>query len=659
MTPLPPSSPIVPTPPSNGACARNATTWHTLRATLRSVTFGRPHLAVVGAGLAAFALSWLAAFQLRFEFEVTPHYHDFMLQTVAFVVLIKLVAFAAAGTFDILWAYFSLRDALKIGRATLIATGAIAVADTFLVTWIQIPRSVLLLDGLLTFLAIAGLFGALRWARESLLQRAGSSLPAEPIFVVGAGDAGEGLLRELQRPGAPVRVVGFLDDDPAKHRQLIHGAPVLGAVSDARPCAHHYGVRKAFIAIPSADGPTLRKIVRPLLDAGLSVRVLPPAAALSSSGNFVPQLREVAIEDLLRREPVKLDTEGISAFIRGKRILVTGAAGSIGSELCRQILAFGPSRLIALDNAESPLHSLILEFAGAGSDAFRPELADVTDSGHIDAIFAEHRPQAVFHAAAYKHVPMMEAHPREAVRVNLTGTRIVSEAARASGTEAFVLISTDKAVNPENVMGTTKRIAERLVLGECTGAGGRRLAVRFGNVLGSNGSVLPLFRAQIAKGGPLTITHPEMRRYFMTIPEAVQLVLQAAVIGIGGETFMLDMGEPVKISDLAEDLIRLSGLVPGVDVKIEFTGMRPGEKLFEELAFDTEKVGKTIHPKIWYVKSETQSNLDVVVLDQLERSVHDASPERNIRSLLQDLVPQFRSSHRKVQVSAGSTAAAL
>ncbi|MBI3857803.1 MAG: polysaccharide biosynthesis protein [Planctomycetes bacterium] len=606
---------------------------------------GRSHLLVVAAALAVFAVSYLLSFLLRFDFTLPPQYPwPFLLALLPFVLGAKLVVFTLAGVFRILWAYVGIRDLFRILHATVIALIVVAAGNYLLLRGTQIPRTVLVLDGMLTFLGVGGLYALLRHSREASVIGRARGLPAEPIFLVGAGNAAEALLREIQRnPDTGVRVAGILDDAPAKKGRVLRGVKVLGAIDRAREFALEQGVRKAYIAIPSAGGSAQRRIVNVLLQAGLSVKILPPVGRLAIASGFLPQLREISVEDLLRRDPVKLDTEAISAFVRGKKVLVTGAAGSIGSELCRQLLEFHPSVLVALDCAETPLHTLLLELrARSGDVKIVPELADVTDRARLRSAFQAHRPEVVFHAAAFKHVPLLEDHPREAVRVNVGGTRVVSEEARDAGARAFVLISSDKAVNPSSVMGTTKRIAE-MVVGRLNESGATRyVAVRFGNVLGSNGSVLPIFKEQLARGGPITVTHPEMKRYFMTIPEAVQLVLQAAVLGKGGEVFVLDMGEPVKIVDLAKDLIRLSGLVPDVDVRIEFTGIRPGEKLFEELRLDHEIAEKTPHPQIFLLRGDQRGRLEEAALGELEKLCINGATRSEIVPRLKQIVPDFR-----------------
>jgi len=605
---------------------------------------GRSHLLVVAGAMAVFAASYLLAFLLRFDFDLPPQYPwVYVLGLLPFLLGVKLVAFTASGVFRVMWAYVGIRDLFRILQASGLASVAVAAGSFAFLRPVGIPRTVLILDAVFTFLGVGGLFALLRHAREAGAAGRGRGLPAEPIFLVGAGNAGEALLREIQRnPDTGVRVAGILDDAPEKKGRVLRGVKVLGPVEGARDHALARGVRKAYVAMPSLGGSVQRRVVNHLLQAGLAVKILPPVGKLAIASGYLPQLREISVEDLLRRDPLRLDTEAIRAFARGKVVLVTGAAGSIGSELCRQLLEFGPKALVALDCAETPLHALMLELRSRSGDVrIAPELADVTDRARVRAAFGSHRPEVVFHAAAYKHVPLLEEHPREAVRVNVGGGRVVMEEAREAGAGAFVLISSDKAVNPSSVMGSTKRIAEMLAGGMNASGPTRFVAVRFGNVLGSNGSVLPVFREQLSRGGPLTVTHPEMRRYFMTIPEAVQLVLQAAVLGKGGEVFVLDMGEPVRIVDLAEDMIRLAGLVPGVDIKIEFTGVRPGEKLFEELKLDGETVEKTPHPQIFLLRAGKRGELAASDLSDLERLCENGASRAEIVPRLKSIVPDY------------------
>jgi FlaA1/EpsC-like NDP-sugar epimerase len=472
------------------------------------------------------------------------------------------------------------------------------------------------LDAVLTFLGTAGVLVASRAVREARRRGEQGRAPRDRVLIAGAGDAGDLLLRELQwKFGRTHEVVGFLDDSPEKVGASLRGVPVLGRTTDLEPLARRLGVGQVLVAIPSAGGGLLRRVSAAAAPLGIRVQLLPAVGQLIGRSALFPQLRRVSIEDLLRRSAVVDEAARIADFLRAKTILVTGAAGSIGSQLCRQILAHDPARLVVVDWAETPLHDLLLELRrGAGESRIVSEMGDVTDAARVRQIFADYRPDAVFHAAALKHVPMCEAHAREAIRVNVGGTRLMAEAAIASGARHFVLISTDKAVNPSSVMGATKRVAEILLQKLGPRAGDTQfVAVRFGNVLGSNGSVIPLFRRQLAEGGPLTVTHPEMRRYFMAISEAVGLVLHAACLGRGGDLFELDMGEPIRIVDLAEDLIRLSGLEPGKDVRIEFTGMRPGEKLFEELYFSAEKVVPTSHPRIFCLRTEQVADQEAAV----------------------------------------------
>jgi FlaA1/EpsC-like NDP-sugar epimerase len=584
------------------------------------ITVGRPHLLVGVAVLAVAAASWLGSFMLRFEFRIPPWWSAPLTRSLPTVLVIQALCFYVHGVFRIMWPYVGIRDAIVILRGVIYSTAILLGLNIVAPGPGLAPMSVILLDGIVTYLAVVGLFVLLRFTREARLRTKPGSV--RRVFILGAGDSGDSLLREIERvPGHAMIVDGFIDDDPNKRGAHLRGVRVLGGTRDLPALAARRSVREVLVALPGTDAGRLREIIGPILTAGLEVRVLPALNRLSTTTELLPQLKEVAIEDLLRREAIKLDQAGIHSFLGGKSVLVTGAAGSIGSELCRQILKYAPAKLVTLDWAETPLADLMLELrVGANAGRIHPELGDVTDFVRIREVFAKHAPDVVFHAAALKHVPVCEDHPREAIRVNVGGTQTVARAAVCSGTGTFVLISTDKAVNPSSVMGSTKRAAELVTQGlQSEGGPTRFAAVRFGNVLGSNGSVLRIFKNQLAKGGPLTVTHPEMRRYFMTIPEAVTLVLQAAYQGVGGEVFELDMGEPVKIVDLAEDFIRLSGLTPGVDIKVEFTGMRPGEKLFEELYLHSETVEPTAHPKVFKLKKPDRPELDPAVKLCLQR----------------------------------------
>ena len=588
----------------------------------RWMTWGRPHLVVVFLTLGILSASWFLAFLLRFEFKIPARQTDYMAWTHPFMLLVLCLSLYANGVFRILRPYIAVRDVLVVLRGTACGTAALLVMNAVLLPKGSVPQSVVLLHGILTHVGVCGFFLAIRLFREARRRpERGQPLPTR-VLIVGAGDSGDALLREIERATPPpARVVGFIDDDMEKRGGLLRGIPVLGGVGDLIQIARKQSILQVLVALPSVGGDLLREIVSPLLEAGFKVKVLPSRIGLSTTRPLLPQLKAVAIEDLLRRAPVQLDVERFEEYLRGKCVLVTGAAGSIGMELCRQVLHYNPSRLVALDCAETPLHDLMLEIGnGHHPGIVFPEMGDVTDPARILTLFTKHAPDVVFHAAALKHVPVCEDHPREAVRVNIGGTKIVARQAMRSEVDLFILISTDKAVNPSSVMGATKRAAE-ILLQSLSAEGGptRFAAVRFGNVLGSNGSVLRVFKSQLEKGGPLTVTHPDMRRYFMTIPEAVALVLQAAFQAEGGEIFELDMGSPVRILDLADDFIRLSGLKPGRDIDIEFTGIRPGEKLFEELYLHSETVVPTSHPKVFCLKRSERGEPDPAVRLCLDR----------------------------------------
>ena len=597
----------------------------------KTITGGRLHLLTVALVIVGICSAWFIAFLLRFEFTF-GNYGQFASSSVPFVLIIKLLVFYSTGVFRIVPAYLGLRDLVRLFAASMFASGLVATSNLCFLREFLIPRSVLLLDGLLSFVLVSSLFALLRTIRERSRAPAASFM-LEPVLIIGAGDAGEGLLRDLQRSAsASMRVVAFVDDAREKRGQIIRGIPVEGPIDRIPELAHKFNTKKAIIAIPSADGGTMRRIAEILTQSGLTIRVLPPIARQLAGHFHISHLRSISIDDLLRRAPVTLDDAAIRAFLQDRRVLVTGAAGSIGSELCRQIADYHPSRLLAVDSSETPLNDLILELRDRGiGNLLQPELADITHTTRIEGIFRNSRPEVVFHAAALKHVPMCEAYPLEALRVNLVGTRNVAELASEYRTKAFVMISTDKAVNPTSIMGASKRLAELLVQGMNNKKDTRFTSVRFGNVLGSNGSVVPIFRRQIAQGGPITVTHPDMTRFFMTIPEAVQLVLEATVVSTSVDILMLQMGRPIRIVDLAEDLIRLSGLVPNVDIKIEFTGIRAGEKLHEQLQLDNEASVPTSHPQVFGLRPLEPVDFES---SSIERLLLLASAETNNVQLL-------------------------
>jgi FlaA1/EpsC-like NDP-sugar epimerase len=601
------------------------------------------------------ALSWVLAFLLQFDFTVPRGAASFMIRALPLVLLLKAIVLWMAGVFRIVWAYVGIADLFTLLRAAIVMGGSSYGVCAALAPEGGLPRTIAVLDGGLTMIGISGLLISLRAFREARRSRKQGAAPRERVVIVGAGDAGEILLRELQwKFSATHEVVGFVDDAPGKQGLRLRGVPVLGPTGRIREIAARREAGRVMVAVPRAGGDFIRKIISAVSPCGIRVQVLPGIGQLIGRSALLPQLRNVSIDDLLRREAVDPEAGKVSAFLRGKVVLVTGAAGSIGSQICRQILCHEPARLVVVDWAETPLHELLLEIrSGSNEKIVFSEMGDVTDQVRMAQVFERHSPDIVFHAAALKHVPMCEAHVREAIRVNVGGTRTVAETALARGVQRFVLISTDKAVNPSSVMGATKRVAEILLRQlEARGGPTRFIAVRFGNVLGSNGSVLNLFRAQIARGGPLTVTHPDMRRYFMAIPEAVGLVLHAAVLGRGGDLFELDMGKPVRIVDLAEDLIRLSGLVPGKDIRIEFTGVRPGEKLFEELYFSAEKVHPTAHPRIFCLRAEGPLEKDGAVLlclNHLELFPRGADPV--LARLRDDLVEMAAPGRREGSVA--------
>jgi len=592
--------------------------------------------------LAITTLGYTVAFALRFDFAIPLRMARVLATTLPLVVACRLAAFWACGVFRGSWRYINMRDAEDIVRASVLGSAFFLSAMVFLHGIPGFPRAVFLLDLLLCISTMAGSRLLVRWLRD----RRGRPLVRRIdnlVLIAGAGSAGLRLLEEIERRDRlRCAVVGFVDDDPVKLGLRVGGTPVLGRIDDLPALVTAHEVGEVLVAMPSAPGAVLRRVIHHCRDAGVRSRVLPTLSELVEGRVMYTQMREVRVDDLLAREPVHLDLPRVRKFASGKRVLVTGAAGSIGSELCRQIAGYGPDRLVLYDRHENGMYALEMELRTRFPEVrLEPVLGDILLPDQLAAAFGTHRPELVFHAAAYKHVPLAERNVLEAVRNNVLGTRNVAEAAISHGTREFVLVSTDKAVRPTSVMGVTKRIAEMVLQGLQNG-GCRFVAVRFGNVLGSSGSVVPLFREQIARGGPVTVTHPDVMRYFMTIPEAVQLILQAATLGEGGEIFILEMGEPVRIVDLARNMIRLSGFEPDEDVEIVFTGLRPGEKLYEELLADAEHSQPTPHPKLRVAiqKAPRAGDLAAEVLAWLE-----AAPDTRadaVRARLRSWIAEYQ-----------------
>ena len=593
--------------------------------------------------LCAAAIAWMAGYALRFNFDIPPSFVEAMWGNLLWVIPLQAVIFHGFGLYRGIWRFASIPDLRRIALAAGTAGLAIPAVLLMFQRLNDVPRSVLVLHPLLLVLIMGGSRFLYRAWRDGQLISP-RRFDAEPVIVMGAGAAGAALLRDLAG-SQRWRAVGLLDDDPAKLRLQLQGVSVLGQLDSVARVAAAHQVATVIVAMPSASPSARRHAVELVVGAGLKALTVPALADVLSGRVTAAEVRQVELEDLLGREQVLLDNEGLKEQLTGKSILVTGAGGSIGSELCRQIIRFAPARLVFLEQSEFALYSIEQEFAGRPVNCV---MGDVKDAARMSAVFAEHRPDVVFHAAAYKHVPLMEsANAWQAVRNNVQGTLNVARAALACGTREFVLISTDKAVNPTNVMGASKRLAEvvcRAVQAQVSDT--CFVMVRFGNVLGSSGSVIPRFRQQIAAGGPVTVTHPDIIRYFMLIPEAAQLVLQAGLIASrqqeGGQIFVLDMGEPVKIVDLARDLIRLSGFTEN-EIRIEFTGLRPGEKLYEELLADGESTLPTPHPKLRIAKPS--ATLDALWLADLEQWLAVPSrTEADVKQGLKARVPEYQPS---------------
>lgn len=590
--------------------------------------------------LAQAALANYLAFMLRFDFSLQPERIKQFIAYLPLILLIRLVFYLKSGLHKDLWRYSSIRDLLKILVTVTIGSIVFFVAVRLLTHNASYPRSIYILDWLLLIVIAGGSRLTIRIFKEYMR----SEHTGKRTLLIGAGDAGEMIVRDMKNsPKHAYEPVGFIDDSPYKKGLSIHGLPIFGSRDMIGKVITDYNIEEILITMPSADRASTKEIYEICRPYNIPIKTLPGLSDILHHGNVsVAQIKPLSLEDLLFREPVRYDIKQVRSFIEGRRVLVTGAGGSIGSELCRQIIENNPSMLILLDRYENGLFAIDLELRPKHKDKITAVVGDICDADSMDRLFCAHKPEIVFHAAAHKHVPLMEANPLEAIKNNIFGTKNIAETAMRHAATSFVMISTDKAVNPTNVMGATKRVAEFLTMNLSAQSSTKFTTVRFGNVLGSNGSVVHIFKEQLSKGGPLTVTHPEIKRFFMLIPEAVQLVLIASA-GAGGEIFVLDMGEQIKIVDLAENLIRLSGFIPHEDIKIEFTELRPGEKLFEELFDETEKTMPSFHQKLQVAvpcgvptKDELSRHLSALSLIIQNNAVDEIIPE------IRKIVPNFK-----------------
>jgi FlaA1/EpsC-like NDP-sugar epimerase len=620
----------------------------------------RNFLIVLAVDVFFVAFSWYFAHLLRFNFDIPPDTAAVMSHILPVVLLTKIITFYLFDLYKGMWRYTSMDDVTNIFKAGSVGSLMLVALMVFTHRFEGLSRATFIIDWILTLFFVAGYRVGIRvffWfggqdrpGRIASLRlfafRGRKKHGTKRLLVLGAGDCGEKIFREI-RDNASLRygVVGFLDDDRMKVGKQLHGVPVLGTTHDLRRVVESVKADEALIAIPSASAAQMRTLVERCKESGIPFKTVPGMGELIDGKVTIKAIRDVAYRDLLGREVVRLDEDRIGAYIQNARVLVTGGGGSIGSELCRQICRFQPRSLILYERAESPLYEMDIELKESFSRVkIISLLGDIRDRSQLSKAYAAHRPQVVFHAAAYKHVPMMEVHPWKAVRNNILGTRNVMDVSRQFGVSRLVLVSTDKAVRPTNVMGASKRVAELLAQSQngCELSGTKFMTVRFGNVVGSVGSVVPLFKKQIEKGGPVTVTHPDVTRYFMTIPEACQLILQAGAMGEGGEIFVLDMGTPVRIVDMARDLIRLSGFEPDVDIKITFIGLRPGEKLYEELITEGEGIVPTTHEKIMVLRGKTCDSARLNGAIETLAELAQEQEEVGIRAKLAEIVENYR-----------------
>ena len=593
---------------------------------------------------AVITFSYIAAYFIRFDGMPEAQYMEMMIRTLPFVLIIRLAALFYFKLNTSMWQYASMKDLTQIIKA--VTMSSVLIVAIAMVIQVGHPRSVFIIDWLFLIIALSGTRFVVRITRPIRSRQKNGNGRRKKVLVVGAGDAGEMIAREMvYRYSHNYEVVGLIDDDPKKHGKQIHGVPVLGSGPDIPFIVREKSIEEIIIAIPSATSDEKRGIVDYCIKSGAKYRTVPNMSDLVDGTVKVKELREVRLEDLIGRDEMLLDRQKIAEYIKGKVVLITGAGGSIGSELCRQVARLNPGKLILFEKAENPLFYIDMELAQFFKGLKKvPVVGDICDRERVREVFTQHKPQIILHAAAHKHVPLMELNPSEAVKNNIFGTMILAEEAIKCGVEKFIMLSTDKVVSPTSVMGVTKRIVEIYLQSLRCVDKTKFMAVRFGNVLGSEGSVIPTFKKQIEKGGPVTVTHPDIKRYFMTIPEAAGLVLEAGFMGQGGEIFILEMGRQIKILELARDMIRLSGFIPEKDIKIIFSGLRPGEKLHEALITEDESLRKTAHEKITVVEERRRYQRNIFSdLDEL-KSIVEMSDIPSLVKKLKEIVPRYKPS---------------
>jgi len=624
------------------------------------IRFSRNLFVVMGTDIVLVFFSLYCSYQIRFDFNIPLNFRNNFIWIIPSLILIKIFIFACFDLYRGMWRYTSLSDLMNIVKASIISSLILVSWVYFRTKFINIPRSVFFIDLSLTLIFITGLRVFTRIGFERLHQYTSfkdfykfylqsfkkNGASAKKLLIIGAGDCGEKILREIRdNSSIKFHVIGFLDDNSSKIGRKVHGVLVMDKISNLEIIVKSYGIDQIIISIPSADASRMRTIVELCRKTGVEFKTVPGMGELINGKVTVNAIREVEYRDLLGRDPVNLDDEKIGKYLGNRTIFVTGAGGSIGCGLCNQILRYNPEKIILFERAESSLYEIDLDLKRVFPNIeIIPFLGDIQNKSELENAFDQYEPDIVFHAAAYKHVPMLEYYPWKAVENNIKGTQNLVDLADRFQCEKFVFVSTDKAVNPTNVMGTSKRVSEIIVQSRniVEKSNTTFLTVRFGNVIGSVGSVIPLFKKQIKNGGPVTVTHPDIIRFFMLIPEACQLILQAGSMGRGGEIFVLKMGEPVNIDNMARDLIRFSGFKPDIDIKIEYTGLRPGEKLFEELMTKDENVVATNHDKIMVLNSEKYDmNNFKASMDRLEKAA-DSRNKIAIQKSLLEIVPEYK-----------------